>query len=480
MAETGTIRSSGIAAENGNYAMEINADALYEALQTPQPEPVLEEAIVIHAQQPGQQKLGLPPSLQYHASNLNKVGWGVIWPDEAGLSAAEKSHVDKLRDALAALIDHRGKQMQRPPDQFVYKPGQDFAQFLWEHELDLHSFEPNVLPYYLLIVGSPTQIPWGFQQYLDISYATGRLWFDDPADCADYVHHLLAYETGDKAQATAQEVLFVGTQHENDNPTQNSAQHLITPLHSWLQHHDELAYQVDLVLGKETGGGAYKQTLMQRLTSKDKKRPAVIFSAGHGLEYTKPHPHQLKDQGALICQDWPHVWTKPGPEHCLAGADIDATYDLVGTIAFCFACFSAGTPQKPDWKQVPLLWPLADIAEQPFVALLPQKLLARGLLAFIGHVSRAWDYSFLGLQHKAQTGLFEETLYPLLRGERVGHAMDWLNSQWPQWMSLLHNWRQTKQHSKDELVDLWLAVNDCSGYVVLGDPAARLRVNALP
>lgn len=71
-------------------------------------------------------------------------------------------------------------------------------------------------------------------------------------------------------------------------------------------------------------------------------------------------------------------------------------------ISVCMACYGAGTPQKPDWLQPAVLGGLKDLTDRPFVAQLPQKMLAAGLLAFIGHVSQVWTYSFMGPEHQPE------------------------------------------------------------------------------
>jgi hypothetical protein len=53
---------------------------------------------------------------------------------------------------------------------------------------------PSVVPYYVLIVGSPERIPFSFQFDLSAQWLVGRLYFDDIADYGRYAAHVIAQE----------------------------------------------------------------------------------------------------------------------------------------------------------------------------------------------------------------------------------------------------------------------------------------------
>jgi hypothetical protein len=300
------------------------------------------------------------------------------------------------------------------------------------------------------------------------------------------VQHLLDYEKAKEPLPNAREVLFVGPRHNNDRPTQHSATQLVTPLYDWVTQNAKLGFGTSILLDDQANSEAYKTHLVQRLKgyglgNTSKASPALLFTAGHGMECGKPSDEQFALQGALICQEWPGGFVTLKPAHYLAGADVSEDMRLSGMVAFCFACYSAGTPLEQDWVRPTFFRKPAKIASKPFVASLPQKLLAYGLVAFIGHVSRAWDFSFLGVKRAGdQVGIFRETIGELLRGRPVGHATDYLNERWTRLTVLLD--RQVangEKYSKEEIIATWKARNDCRGYVILGDPAARLRVELL-
>jgi hypothetical protein len=124
--------------------------------------------------------------------------------------------------------------------------------------------------------------------------------------------------------------------------------------------------------------------------------PAVLFTASHGMAFNSGQAEQISSQGALLCQDWPGFGSVKA-EHFLAAADIADDANVKGMIAFLFACFGAGTPDKDqfltDLSQADTAPPLAP---KPFIAALPRRLLAHpkgATLAVIGHIDRAWGFS---------------------------------------------------------------------------------------
>ncbi|TMQ23406.1 MAG: hypothetical protein E6J91_00015 [Deltaproteobacteria bacterium] len=189
-----------------------------------------------------------------------------------------------------------------------------------------------------------------------------------------------------------------------------------------------------------------------------------------------------------MCQDW--AGPRSGSlttDHYFAGDDIAADANLGGLVAFHFACFGAGTPRHDDFSRKGDVPALVDIAPHAFVARLPQRMLgrARGALACIGHVDRAWASSFLQAdprQHGAvttQLAVFESALQRLIDGRCVGHAMDHFDLRYAELASDLATRIEdaTKYDvavDDRELAQLWIFANDARDYAVIGDPAVRI------
>ena len=298
MGGTEKIYGNGISVD-GTYGPVMSLDELYEAITQEPNARSQAEARLVKKKKP--KTAGLAPTFYAEADSLETPRWGIIWPDNAALTTAERDHIAALRKNLEPLIAHRLKQMGTDkPYEFYCKPGWDPTDFLWEEprRLGFYNFNPQVVPYYLMIVASPAQISWEFQQYLDINYGVGRLWFDDAADCSAYVKAVLACEPVPKPDLdpvswyfpapnpTAKQALIVGTQHLGDGYTHLTSQYFVPGIRQWLDKQSKLGIGTEVMLGagSSVDAGAFKKDVLQRLTGKAQAGSAVAASGvvGHG------------------------------------------------------------------------------------------------------------------------------------------------------------------------------------------------------
>ncbi len=405
--------------------------------------------------------------------DLAESGWGILF---AQVDAVE---TDPIRAALKELLDWRRSQAGDLYREFIgpdaFREGESKNTFLSRHGVAPGPVEPTKVPYYLLIVGSPQSIPFRFQYQLAVQYAVGRLHFDTVDEYANYACSLVAAEKQVQTQCRA---TFFGVENPDDPSTQLSATYLVEPLSRQVAS----SFQ-DWDVGLIRGNNATKAALGELLSTKGK--PALLFTATHGIGFPLGHPQQRFSQGALLCQNWPgpRMWPKGKPipsGHYFSADDIDDDADLTGMISFHFACYGAGTPRHDEFAHQAFQQRL-DIAPYPFVARLPQRLLGKAggsAMAVIGHVERAWAYSFLWENTESQLTVFTSTLIRLMSGKPVGYALEYFSERYAELSTMLNAELEDEKFGKRvddiELARLWTANNDARSYVIIGDPAARL------
>ncbi len=185
----------------------------------------------------------------------------------------------------------------------------------------------------------------------------------------------------------------------------------------------------------------------------------------------------------MLCQDWDGQKSSLPEDVYFAGEHIADDARLHGLISFFFACYGAGTPREDEFMRKVEGQP-KRIAPRPFLAGLPRRMLSHphgGALAVIGHIERAWTYSFKWLgKAKGHRAVFESTLGMLFEDYPIGAAFDFFNERHAsasvQLNSLLSDKRRSLKVSDIDLVRMWTVNNDARDYIILGDPAVRLCV----
>jgi hypothetical protein len=461
IASGGALFFNGIEGRTGNY--------LYPPMEA-------DEILAGLRKLPKSREKALMPGID--PKDLAQTGWGVVFHEHES---------PEIRDALAPLLARRRVQAGQRYEHLYrdlsgaegYRDGMGKEDFLAACGAATGPVNPHRLPYYLLLIGGPERIPFHFQHQLDVQYAVGRLAFDTAEEYARYARSVVEAETSGAGRG--RKIVLFAVQNPDDVATALTADRLVRPLAERLgtpvEWQQSPAWEVGSVVAEE----ATKARLRELLGGAE--TPALLFTASHGMGFFPGDPLQRDHQGALLCQDWPGPEEWKGsvpPELYFSGDDVSDDARAHGLVVFHFACHGAGTPATDEFARRDGQPPPA-LAPAPFVARLPQRLLAHpagGVLAVIGHVERAWAYSFLGKGSLGQTEAFESTLRVLMDGYPVGYAMEWFNQRYGELAAdltlALQRLGYGDRAGEEEIAALWTANNDARNYAVVGDPAVRV------
>jgi hypothetical protein len=145
--------------------------------------------------------------------DIAQAGWAVVFAEEADPA---------VRDALQPVLQQRrqlaGARYRELAGTTGYRAGETKQAFLRRLGIGSSPVDPDALPYYLLLVGPPDEIPFEVQYQLGVQYAVGRLAFDDVDAYRRYAANVVTAESAARAPRSTRLVLF-GPRHEGDEPT---------------------------------------------------------------------------------------------------------------------------------------------------------------------------------------------------------------------------------------------------------------------
>lgn len=405
-----------------------------------------------------------------NSEDFTDSGWGLV-------ISKEIEGYNEILAALKPLLNLRKSQVKsdRRFRQMVYLKDKDTLPVDWlaRNGTGSAAVRPDKVPYYLLLVGSPEQIPFSFQFTLSVQYAVGRIYFETVEEYAAYAKMVVSREENGVQQK--REATFFSVKNPLDRATEYSDKYLVDPLYqSMMQKQSGNVDPWTITKPTSTNKSDLKDLLHQR-------PPSFLLTTSHGIGFDNGDPRQFSDQGALICSDW-SVGPVPYSMY-FAAKDIDTELDLQGMIAFNFACFSGGTPSH-DHFQYKATNARKQIAQKDFLGRLPLRLLTAGAGAVIAHVDRAWGTSFLGPLRVDNTGAFEGLSDALFRGIPVGHAMDYFadsySSAESEMASIISNIETDPFFSVEDkkAATAFIRRSDARNYIVLGDPACSLNAGS--
>ncbi len=414
--------------------------------------------------------------------------WGVVLPHDKQLA-------DELRGRVQPLLDHRASHnnLPIPPRVFTAPPPGATDKEIQKWVADEY-YKGDILdvPRYLLLLGDQHETPQRIQEALMHETFIGRLAFRDHDGYDAYVEKLIKHEK--KQQRDERSATFY-TVHDGTGATRVGSRALVNPVH-------ELAAS-----RPRFPPGALQNLGKQVLSPDDFMRAAgqtesgVMFSMSHGAGAPRrgwqgDRATQLAHQGAMSF----------GREGKLYAKEIGDKQFLKNCFWFMFACFGAGTPKRSKFhhwlkrlnehKQFrgradSVLRSLPEGDAPGFTAALPQAALANpnGPIAFFGHLDLAWTYSFLEFdtgEKRERPDKYYNLLREMMQGSTAGVALFELARYYNEKIAQLTKIydRREERASKQQpnpaeeealLGHLWMIRQDLLGYVLLGDPAARLN-----
>ena len=403
--------------------------------------------------------------------------WAIVVLDE-DLALAKSALADLLQHRINAGVAFDKHEVNGGEKGLICMPRlkTDKPERWIERALDVAGGQ---LPSYLLFVGGPDRFPFDVVERFDWEYATGRLDLGDTPDgpfswdaCAAYAKRVVEFETGHLPVKPQALFYAFGT----ERATQRSRDELILPVCARLEKGIVRWPGVGAVsTTKLMDGDATTQNLLRTLA---KERPAVVFTATHGLEF----PKNRADWGALTDQSF----VDGGDGLALSAASALTAGQgpfAPGAVMFSFACYSGGVPAKSaitflaEERNV-------DIPGGPFVPALPRALLASkdGPIAFVGHVDRTTSESFDWLD-KGPAAFFDFLEWTCGGNGTLGQAMRSLRESADLASRTLADALTPAlgkpRGTPERIVRAWIRYHDMRGYHLLGDPFLAPRSGLL-
>ena len=404
------------------------------------------------------------------------VGWGVVLPDNDALSVADRANAVDAPESIKRLLTARAS-----APVFRYR-ADAAAGFLRRYFADGRYFYVALsgtdrgigdekVPMYMLIVGSPEEIPWRFQYLMNATCFSGRLDLDEPAR-ARYVEALI---NGWKNSASSSNRPVVWTvDHGEQDITWLMRQTVADPLAQKMQQDMDIGDRLTHLAGVEATGSALIDALANT-------KPALIVTTSHGL--TSPLndlPTMRKQLGFLIDQNGTSV---------TASALLDK-WQPDGAVWYAHACCSAGSDAATSYKGLiqsgsSIALTLDGVAALgAMVAPLPKALLSaeKPARAFIGHVEPTFNMTLQSLENRqVLTASIIRALYGRMfrkLPEPVGMAVEGcyrhVGELFAQWQQQREDVNRGVPGAREAAMHSLIMAIDRQSMVILGDPTVAI------
>jgi len=327
------------------------------------------------------------------------------------------------------------------------------------------------LPKYLLIYGTPEEIPWELQYVLNTTCYVGRLDLQEDAALKNYVNALLQ-DWKDSAFQLDHAVVWA-VDHGSDDITTLMRNAIAKKVYEDLDGDEQLHGKVLFLDG--SADQASSDALIHALTERG---PSLVVTTSHGQTDPLSDPDAMTHGlGLLIDQDFEALQ----PERLLERWQPD------GAIWYAHACCSAGSDSftsyeglvEPDSRISQALRAVAGLGA--LTAPLPRALLgaAKPLRAFIGHVEPTFDWTIRDPKTGEHlTGSLRRALYNgLYLSKPVGLAF----AEYYLPLATLYTQRDIAErrfgngeNTQGDMLYCSLTARDLRSTVILGDPTVAL------
>jgi hypothetical protein len=401
----------------------------------------------------------------------SRVGWGVVLAENEALSEDDRARGADAPEPIRELLAER-------PDAPVLRDRSDLEQqdklaryFVGGGRQDPaigmtpFGVEKGRLPLYLLIVGSPEEIPWSLQFSLNRRHHVGRLDLGDDG-LANYITALRNGWTGMDSNA-ARPVVWSVT---HDSMTTKMDLTVAEQMHQALVNDPEI--DVSHCASDEATCDALVAVLVA-------SKPAVVVTSSHGKTGPLENPDAMRAALGLPID---------ANRATLDPDKLLETWSPSGVVWYAQACCSAGSNTGTSYAG--LLEPdsMADRVTKaigelgPSVAPLPTKLLsaAHPARAFIGHVEPTFDWTLID-QGTGQflTAPLVEAIYPsMYRRCPVGISFDahyrGVGGLYAKLAKARRSVNMLLPGSRDTATYFKLTAVDRESLVLLGDPTVAV------
>ncbi len=415
--------------------------------------------------------------------DLVKQGWGIVITDD--------EHGSRLLSAVEELCNARKEQQGRNIKVYCVPAGMNAERAaLWKRQVYWDAkVRPEERPRYLLILGDLDGVSLEFQQIVGADVFVGRLAFPDTDGFSAYARKVVLWEKEPSTEKLGRALFY--TVNDGTAATTTAARRLVSPLMATSQESQRNGYLRAAEMTSIPYEGGANDPISLLVSRLAQLSPSLFFSVSHGLGpprggFDSAHERRAL-QGAMCFENG----------KTLSGNDLAGQSFLPGGVWFMLSCYGGATPSTSAYhrwlKELRqndayrdsvdvVLEGLPRAGERPFVAALPQTLLAnpRGPLAVIAHADLAWSCSFeeWGVK-QGHSERFSGLVTGIVNAQRVGTAFHDLYRFLGE-----TNTELLTRYDLDEAPDnpdwriersrLWMQRNDLAGYMLLGDPAVRL------